>query len=64
MFQAMFSLIIRSTWLYLQYLVVFTAAGYCPESGHEPATTWVNTTRYCKYNQMLLMMVENIALNM
>jgi hypothetical protein len=31
MFRAMFSLIIRSTWLYLQYLVVFTqvAAGWC-----------------------------------
>ena len=33
MFWAMFSLIVRSTWLYLQYLVVFTqvAAGWCPE---------------------------------
>jgi hypothetical protein len=31
MFRAMFSPIIRSTWLYLQYLVVFTqdAAGLC-----------------------------------
>jgi hypothetical protein len=31
MFRAMFSPIIRSTWLYLQYLVVFTqvAAGWC-----------------------------------
>jgi len=37
MFRAMFSPIIRSTWLYLQYLVVFTqvAAGWCPE--------WVET---------------------
>jgi len=37
MFQVMFSPIIRSTWLYLQYLVVFTqvAAGWCPE--------WVET---------------------
>jgi Flp pilus assembly protein TadB len=26
--------------------------------------TWVNTTRYCKYNQVLLMMSENIARNM
>jgi hypothetical protein len=37
MFRAMFSPIIRSTWLYLQYLLVFTqvAAGWCPE--------WVET---------------------
>ena len=33
MFRAMFSPIIRSTWLYLQYLVVYiqVAAGWCPE---------------------------------
>ena len=31
---------------------------------HQPATNWVNTTRYCKYSQALLMMDENIALNM
>jgi hypothetical protein len=31
---------------------------------HQPAATWVNTTRYCKYNQMLLMMGENILRNM
>jgi hypothetical protein len=39
MFRAMFSPIIRSTWLYLQYLVVFTqvAAGWCPE--------WVETAK-------------------
>jgi len=32
MLRAMFSPIIKSTWLYLQYLVVFTqvAAGWCP----------------------------------
>jgi len=37
MFRAMFSPIVRSTWLYLQYLVVFTqvAVGWCPE--------WVET---------------------
>jgi hypothetical protein len=37
MFRAMFSPIIRSTWLYLQYLVVYTqvAAGWCLE--------WVET---------------------
>jgi hypothetical protein len=30
----------------------------------QPAATWVSTTRYCKYSQMLLMMGENIARNM
>jgi hypothetical protein len=30
---------------------------------HKPAATWVNTTRYCKYSQVLLMMGENIARN-
>ena len=29
-----------------------------------PAATWVNTTRYCKYSQVLLTMGENIARNM
>jgi hypothetical protein len=28
---------------------------------HQPAATWVNTTRYCKYSQVFLMMGENIA---
>jgi hypothetical protein len=31
---------------------------------HQPAATWVNTARYCKYSQVLLMMGENIAQNM
>jgi hypothetical protein len=31
---------------------------------HQPAATWVNTTRYCKHCQVLLMMGENIARNM
>jgi hypothetical protein len=31
---------------------------------HQPAATWVNTTRYCKYSHVLLMMGENIARNM
>ena len=26
---------------------------------HQPAATCVNTTRYCKYSQVLLMMGEN-----
>jgi len=46
MFRAMFLPIMRSTWLYLQYLVVFTqvAAGWYPE--------WVETAK------QLLMMGE------
>jgi hypothetical protein len=78
MFRAMFSSIIRSIWLYLQYLLVFTQAdaGWCLEwvetgrspvsthSKHQQAVTWVNTTRCCKYSQMLLIMDENIAWNM
>ena len=45
MFRAMFSPIIRSTWLYLQYLVVFTQVA----------------ARFCKYSHVLLMMSKNIA---
>jgi hypothetical protein len=30
-------------------------------SEHQPAATWVDTTRYCKYSQVLLMMGKNIA---
>ena len=52
MFRDMFSPIIRSSRVYLQYLVVFTQA------------TLVNTTRYCKYSLLLLMMDENFARNM
>jgi len=56
----MFSPIIRSTRLYLQYLAVFTQVA----AGWQPAATWVNTTRCCKYSQALLMMGENIARKM
>jgi len=31
---------------------------------HQPVTTWVNTTRYCKCSQVFLMMGENFAQNM
>jgi hypothetical protein len=31
---------------------------------HQLAATWVNSTRYYKYNQVLLMMDEIIARNM
>ena len=49
-----------------EHLIVFTVSGsihpsYCR---HQPAATWVNTTRYCKYSQVLLMVGENIARNM
>jgi hypothetical protein len=60
MLRAMFSPIIRSTSLYLQYLLVFTQVSACCQ----PAATWLNATRYCKYSQVLLMMGENIARNM
>jgi len=49
-----------------EHLTVFTVSG----SIHpgccrlQPAATWVNTTRYCKYSQVLLMLDENIAQNM
>jgi hypothetical protein len=31
---------------------------------HQPEATLVNTTRYCEYSQVLLMMDENIARNL
>jgi hypothetical protein len=33
-------------------------------AGWQAAATWVNTTRYCKYSHVLLMMGENITRNM
>ena len=49
-----------------KHLTVLTVSGSVHPSccRHQPAATWVNTTRYCKYSQMLLMMGENIARNM
>ena len=52
-----------------EHLTVFTVSGSvhpssCRLLSHQPAATWVNTTRYCKYSQMLLMLSENIARNM
>jgi hypothetical protein len=46
----------------LLYLVSSTAVSTHP--WHQPAATCVNTTRYCKYSQVLLMMGENITRNM
>jgi hypothetical protein len=57
MFRAMFSPIIRNTRLYLQYLVVENA------SKTPAGNSLVNTTRYCKYRLVLLMIDENIARN-
>jgi hypothetical protein len=36
----------------------------CRLVSHQPAATWVNTTRYYKYNQVLLMMGGNMARNL
>jgi hypothetical protein len=46
-----------------EHLTVFTVSGNIHPGccRLEPAATWVNTTRYCKYSQVLLMMGENIA---
>jgi hypothetical protein len=61
-----------------EHFTVFTVSGSvhpscCPlvprkrwvstHSRHQLAATCVNTTRYCKYSQVLLMMGENIAWN-
>jgi hypothetical protein len=35
-----------------EQLTVFAVSGV--PMGHQPAATWVNTTRYCKYSQVLL----------
>ena len=45
-------------------VTIFTVSGSVQPSCCQPAATWVNTTRYCKYSQVLLMMGENIARNM
>jgi hypothetical protein len=37
---------------------------FSTHAGHQPAATWVNTTKSCKYSQVLLIMGENIARNM
>jgi len=51
---------------YKEDLTVFTVSASVQPSccRHQPAATWVNTTRYCKYSQALLMMGENVARNM
>jgi hypothetical protein len=54
MFQAMFSPIIK-------LLPAGVLDEFSTHPRHQPAATWVNTTRYCKYGQVLLMMGKNIA---
>jgi hypothetical protein len=45
-----------------EHWIVFTVPGSVHPScrRHQPAASWVNTTRYCKYNPVLLMMGQNI----
>ena len=49
-----------------EHLTVFTVSGSVHPSccRPQPAAAWVNTSRYCKYSQVLLVMGENIARNM
>jgi hypothetical protein len=44
--------------------VLWVANAVSTHQIHQPTATWVNTTRYYKYSQVLLMMGENIARNM
>ena len=60
MFGAMSSPIIRSTWLYLQHMVLSTGIA----AGCQPAAIPVDYIRWCNYSQVLLMMGEDIAPNM
>ena len=75
MFRVVFSPIIRSTWLYLQLLILPTdiAAGWChgwagtavpSHPWHQPAAIPVGNIRSCKYSQVLLIMGEYITRNM
>jgi hypothetical protein len=59
MFQAVFA-------HHQEHLTIFTLSGsvHLVAACWQPAATWVNTTRYCKDSQVLLMMGENIARNM
>jgi hypothetical protein len=75
MFRAMSSPIIRNTWLYLQFLILFTytAAGWCHgwdgtsvpfHPWRRPTAISVDNIRSSKYSQMLLMMGENFPRKM
>jgi len=47
-----------------EHFTVFTVSGSIHPSlllAYQTPATWVNTTGYCKYSQVLLMMGENIA---
>ena len=60
MFRAMSSPIIRSTWLYLQLLILTTDI---PAGWYQPAAIPEDNVRSCKYSQVLLMIGEDIAPN-
>jgi hypothetical protein len=45
-----------------KHLTLFTVFGSI-HPRHQLAAAWMNTTRYCKYSQVFLMMGENIARN-
>jgi hypothetical protein len=55
-----------------EHLTVFTVSRSIHPSGYRlvswlswnSVATWVNTTRYCKYSQVLPMIGKNIARNM
>ena len=70
MFRVMSSPIVRSTWLYLQLLILSTdtAAGWyhgVPSyPWYQPAAVSVDNITSCKYHQVLLMMGEDITWNM
>jgi len=61
-----YRLVSRMSWNWTMWIV----RPYNPHSPvsihsrHQPAASWVNTTRYCKYSQVLLMMGKNISRNM
>jgi len=75
MFRALSSPITRSTWLYLQPLLLSTgiAVGWChgwdgtavpSHPWYQPTAISVDNIRCCKYSQVLLIMSEDIARNM
>jgi len=46
-----------------EHLAVFTVSASVHRSSCR-LVSWMNTTRYCEYSQVLLVMGENIARNM
>ena len=52
------------TTIHINLLPLVSSTAVSTHPWHQPAATWVNTTRYCNYSQVLLMMGENISRNM